>query len=89
MESANAAEPDFLVSIFYPLLLPYFAFFSGVWIAHKIGLYTNVKRVVWYLSIPTGLVIPSLLISSASISVNKVTYYGYMESIPDYLFFCG
>ena len=83
-------EPTF---VWYPAIAigsPYVAFFAGVWLADRVGLYSHIPRRTLYLTaIPTGFIIPSLLAGSAFVTIEDVPHYGYMQHEFKLLLFLG
>ena len=83
-------EPTLFFDLLFANILPFAAFFIGVIIADCAHLISKTERkIVWLLSVPTGLVTTGMLMSSASISTEGVVHYGYMASVPKYAIFFG
>ena len=83
-------EPNPIWDIFIVNILPFGAFFGGVLIADRIGLYGNLTRVhMWLLSIPTGLLTTGMLITSASTTLGASTHHAYTDSVAKYAMFCA
>ena len=83
-------EPNLYIDPLISTLIPFVVFYFGVTIADKFGLYPKLERkYIWIMSVPAGLVTTGMLISSASIELNGITYYGYMDSLDKYFVFIG
>ena len=82
-------EPDFLLDFVVSNILPFAAFFIGVFIADYTGLYRDLKRGnIWLISVPTGLLTTGILILSATVKVDETTIlYGYNDSFHEYVIF--
>ena len=83
-------EPYIWLNYIITLIGPLIAFFVGVVISDRLGLYAELKRKhVYFMSVPVALVTVGILISSATVTVEDITKYGYTESVGSYMTFCG
>ena len=83
-------EPNSFWYIALTFVCPILSFFVGVIVADSVGLYGSIKRRTMYLTaIPTGIVVTGMLMSGASVTLDGVANYGYMQTMPKYMMFCG